>query len=293
MNVGAVGELVVAGLEEQLDRLGGEEVVELVVQGGGGEPDGVPLVDGEGVEVRHGERVSDAAELRDLRLIDPALWGTVFGVEAAPNIPTMPRTDSAARVIDAPVARVFNALVEREALESWLPPGGMTARFERFDPRPGGSYRLVLTYLDPTDSRGKSSADSDIVEARYVDIVANDCVVQAVDFVSDDPAFAGTMTMTWAVRAVGGGTRVEITADHVPDGISADDHAADCPPRSTTSLATWSRSELKLASHVSEPAFGGSYRSDDLCATAACEPRPSRALGADDANCRPESSDTT
>jgi Activator of Hsp90 ATPase homolog 1-like protein len=47
-----------------------------------------------------------------------------------------------------------------------------------------------------------------------------------VDFVSDDPAFAGTMTMTWAVRAVDRGTRVEVTADDVPDGISADDHAA-------------------------------------------------------------------
>jgi len=102
----------------------------------------------------------------------------------------------------------------------------MTARFERFDPTPGGGYRMVLTYADPSATRGKSSADSDIVEARYVDIVPNDRVVQAVDFVSDDPAFAGTMTMTWAVRAVDGGTRVEITADGVPDGISADDHAA-------------------------------------------------------------------
>jgi uncharacterized protein YndB with AHSA1/START domain len=138
----------------------------------------------------------------------------------------MPRTDRASRVIDAPVARVFNALVDRDALETWLPPGGMTARFERFDPTPGGSYRLVLTYADPIDSRGKSSADSDIVEARYVDIVPNDRVVQAVDFVSDDPAFAGTMMMTWTVRAIDGGTRVEITADNVPDGISADDHAA-------------------------------------------------------------------
>jgi hypothetical protein len=34
------------------------------------------------------------------------------------------------------------------------------------------------------------------------------------------------MTMTWAVRAVAGGTQVEITADGVPDGIAADDHAA-------------------------------------------------------------------
>jgi hypothetical protein len=27
-----------------------------------------------------------------------------------------------------------------------------------------------------------------------------------------------------------------------------------------------------------EPAFWGSYRSDDLCATAACEPRPYRMI---------------
>jgi uncharacterized protein YndB with AHSA1/START domain len=138
----------------------------------------------------------------------------------------MPRTDRASRVVDAPVARVFNALVDRDALQTWLPPRGMTARFERFDPTPGGSYRLVLTYAEPNESRGKSSADSDIVEARYVDIVPNDRVVQAVDFVSDDPAFAGTMTMTWTVRAVVGWSRVEITADDVPDGISPDDHSA-------------------------------------------------------------------
>jgi uncharacterized protein YndB with AHSA1/START domain len=124
------------------------------------------------------------------------------------------------------VARVFDALVDREALETWLPPNGMTARFERFDPTPGGGYRLVLTYADPTGAPGKSAADADVVEVRYLDIVANDRVVQAVDFVSDDPAFAGTMTMTWAVRAVDGGARVEIVAEDVPDGISAADHAA-------------------------------------------------------------------
>lgn len=67
----------------------------------------------------------------------------------------------------------------------------MVGRFERFDPRPAGSYALVLSYLDAAGSRGKSSADSDIVEARYVDIVPNVRVVQAVDFVADEPAFAG------------------------------------------------------------------------------------------------------
>lgn len=138
----------------------------------------------------------------------------------------MPRTDTASRFIAAPVARVFEALVDRDALEAWLPPDGMTARFDRFDPSPGGSYRVVLTYADPVAARAKSSVDSDIVEARYLDIRPDDRVVQAVNFVSDDPAFAGTMTMTWTVRRFDGGTRVEIVADGVPDGITPADHAA-------------------------------------------------------------------
>ena len=109
----------------------------------------------------------------------------------------MPRTDRASRVIAAPPGRVWAALVDPEALMAWLPPGGMTGRFERFDARPGGSYRMVLTYSDASGAPGKATAESDIVEARFVDIVPGERVVQAVDFVSDDPAYAGTMTMTW------------------------------------------------------------------------------------------------
>ena len=138
----------------------------------------------------------------------------------------MPRTDRATRLVPAPIRAVFKALVDREALETWLPPGDMKGRFERFDPTPGGSYRLVLTYANPSESPGKSSQDTDIVEVRYLDIVPNDRVVQAVEFVADAPEFAGTMTMTWTVAEVDGGTRVEITADGVPDGISAEAHAA-------------------------------------------------------------------
>jgi uncharacterized protein YndB with AHSA1/START domain len=129
-------------------------------------------------------------------------------------------------VIAAPPERVWSALVDPEALLAWLPPGEMTGRFERFDARPGGSYRMVLTYPDASGAPGKATADSDIVEARFVDIVRGKRVVQAVDFVSDDPAYAGTMTMTWEVTAVDAGTRVDIVAEDVPDGISAEDHAA-------------------------------------------------------------------
>ena len=83
----------------------------------------------------------------------------------------VPRTDTAHREIAAPPGRVFAALVDPDALAAWLPPGGMSARFERFDARPGGSYRMVLTYADTSTGPGKTTADSDVVEARYVDIV--------------------------------------------------------------------------------------------------------------------------
>ena len=151
----------------------------------------------------------------------------------------MPRTDTASRLISAPPARVYAALVDREALEAWLPPDGMSGTFERFDPRPGGGYRLVLTYADASGSPGKATADTDIVEARFVELVPDVRVVQAADFASDDPAFAGTMTMTWEVVPVDGGARVDVTAADVPDGISAEDHA--------TGLAS---SLANLAEHV-------------------------------------------
>ena len=76
------------------------------------------------------------------------------------------------------------------------------------------------------DGTGKTTADSDIVEARFIDIVPGVRVVQAVTFVADDPDLAGTMTMTWEVTATDDGTRVDIRADQVPAGISAEDHAA-------------------------------------------------------------------
>ena len=138
----------------------------------------------------------------------------------------MTRTDVASAEVAAAPEAVYDALVDPDALVAWLPPDGLSARFDTFDPRAGGGYRMVLTYADATGSPGKSSADADVVDARFVELTPGVRVVQAVDFVSDDPAFAGTMTMTWSVSPVEGGTRVEIRADDVPDGITAQDHQA-------------------------------------------------------------------
>ena len=143
-------------------------------------------------------------------------------------------------MIAASPEEVYAAFVDAVALTAWLPPAGMSGRFERFDPRPGGSYRMVLTYVDAPTSGGKATSDSDIVDVRFVDIVPGVRVVQAVDFVSDDPVYAGTMTMTWDLTGVEGGTRVDITADDVPDAVSPEDHAAGLNS-SLANLATYLR----------------------------------------------------
>jgi uncharacterized protein YndB with AHSA1/START domain len=164
-------------------------------------------------------------------------FGLVASTEAVASQSNR-RTDTSSRVIGAPPERVYAALVDPDALTVWLPPDGLSGRFERFDARPGGSYRLVLTYADASTAPGKATADSDIVEARFVDLVPGVRLVQAVEFVSDDPANAGTMTMTWELSPVDDGTRVDIRADDVPAGISPEDHASGLAS-SLANLATY------------------------------------------------------
>src|SRR5262249_6959298 len=111
----------------------------------------------------------------------------------------MPRTDRASRVMAAPPGRVWAALVDPEALLAWLPPGEMTGRYGRSAARRAGSSGRVRPSSAASGARARAPAESDIVDARFVDIVPGERVIQAVDFVSDDPAYAGTMTMTWEV----------------------------------------------------------------------------------------------
>ncbi|MEY7977805.1 SRPBCC family protein [Streptomyces pilosus] len=138
----------------------------------------------------------------------------------------MSRIDRVGRVVAASPAAVYGALLDQKSLEAWLPPEGMRGRVERWDPRPGGGFRMVLTYLDPTDSPGKTSAATDVVDVGFADLVPAERVVQRVVFEADDPSYAGTMTMTWHLAAAGDGTEVTVTATDVPPGIDRADHEA-------------------------------------------------------------------
>lgn len=137
----------------------------------------------------------------------------------------MPRTDQASRDIPASAERVYAALTDPEALAAWLPPAGMTGRFDHFDPRPGGTYRMTLTYQDPAGAPGKTTAHTDTIEARFIELVPDTRVTAEIDFKTDDPAFTGPMTTTWTLAPIPEGTRVTFTATNVPDAITAADHA--------------------------------------------------------------------
>ena len=136
----------------------------------------------------------------------------------------MSRTDSASRIMDATPEAVYAAMTDPAAMVVWLPPQGMRGEMLEFDLRPGGHYRMVLRYEDSSIA-GKTGENSDDVAVRFLDLVPGALVSQAVDFVSDDPAFAGTMVMNWMLRPVPEGTEVTIRAENVPSGISVEDHA--------------------------------------------------------------------
>jgi uncharacterized protein YndB with AHSA1/START domain len=151
----------------------------------------------------------------------------------------MTRTDRASLLLHVDRPRVFAALTQSAALLQWLPPTGMRGRFEHFDMRPGGSYRLVLTYDDATASPGKSSDNTDVAVVRILDVDEDLGVSQEVAFESKDEAFSGTMQMRWTMTSEPEGTLVELEARNVPAGISARDHAAGL----TSSL-------VQLAAHL-------------------------------------------
>lgn len=134
------------------------------------------------------------------------------------------RIDRATRWIGAPAGLVYGALTTRDAVQTWLPPAAARGLIHAFEPRAGGPFRMTLVFENRGAVRRKSSEDTDVVEGYFLELKPDQLVRQAFTFVSDDPAFAGTMVMTWLLTPAGSGTQVEVSAENVPPGISPRDH---------------------------------------------------------------------
>ena len=135
------------------------------------------------------------------------------------------RVDRASLRIAASASGIYRALTDREAVQIWLPPAGAQGLIDAFDPRPGGAFRMTLVFEGPgkTGSR-KSSANTDVVDGEFVELVPDRLVRQRFVFQSKYPEFGGEMSMTWTLNRQPEGVEVTVTAENVPVGISRHDH---------------------------------------------------------------------
>jgi uncharacterized protein YndB with AHSA1/START domain len=128
-------------------------------------------------------------------------------------------------VIPAPREALYRAFTDPAALEAWQAPGEMTGKVHSFDLRVGGGYEMSLFYPEADlESVGKSGEREDRFSTRFVELSPPSRVVQVVSFDSDDPAFAGEMTMTITLEERAGGTEVTIAYEGIPAGIRPEDN---------------------------------------------------------------------
>lgn len=103
----------------------------------------------------------------------------------------------------------------------------MTGHVHEFDARVGGGYRMSLFYPpNERNFRGKTSDKEDMVNVRFMELASPRRIVEAVSFVTADPALLGEMTMTATFEEVSGGTEVTLVFENLPPGLRAEDNEA-------------------------------------------------------------------
>ena len=125
--------------------------------------------------------------------------------------------------IAAPRERVYDALLDPEAVVRWKVPAGMRCEVHELDASEGGAIRISLTY-DAPDRAGKTHGRTDTYHGRFVRLVPNELVVEADEFQTDDPALRGEMLITIGLSDAPGGTALDAVHDNLPEGVSPADN---------------------------------------------------------------------
>ena len=125
--------------------------------------------------------------------------------------------------VNASRAIVYRDLLNPEAVRTWMVPTGMTSEIHEFDAREGGTFRISLTYDEPTGT-GKTTAHTDTYHGHFVELVPNEQVVEVVEFETDDPAMQGEMTITITLTDADCVTDVSAVHDNLPPGLSTADN---------------------------------------------------------------------
>lgn len=113
------------------------------------------------------------------------------------------------RVLRAPPARIYRAFLDPDAMNKWLPPNGYVGRVLESDPRVGGRYRMQFTNL--------ATGHTQPFGGEYLELVPDERIVHTDRF--DNPHLPGEMRTTIVLKAVTGGTEMNITQEGIPEVI--------------------------------------------------------------------------
>ena len=129
--------------------------------------------------------------------------------------------------IKAPRHRIYQAFLDPLALAAWQVPDNMRSQVHNFDPRPGGQFRISLTYQNPEDAQlGKTAPATDTFHGRFVQLVPDEKIIEVIEFETHVPGFAGEMTLTVTLADADGGTEVSLLYEHLPPAIRLEDNEA-------------------------------------------------------------------
>ncbi|MGN6149601.1 MAG: SRPBCC domain-containing protein [Rhizomicrobium sp.] len=133
-------------------------------------------------------------------------------------------TSKVSQFVKASRAEVYRACIDPALIVRWRVPDNMTAKVHSFDARAGGGYRMSLTYRDPARPAGKTTDDTDTFDGRFVELIPNEKIVEAINFETNDPGNRGEMTLTTSLRDMDGGTEITMFFENVPSGVRPEDN---------------------------------------------------------------------
>lgn len=112
--------------------------------------------------------------------------------------------------------------MDPEIFLAWRLPDGAEGRLDRFEPRIGGDYQLILEAPDRAASAGGVEGLTAIA-GRFIDMLPDTRVVEEVQYTG---GFGTTppITFTTLIEPGNGGTKVTLQAAGMPPSIDMDGH---------------------------------------------------------------------
>lgn len=129
----------------------------------------------------------------------------------------------ASRVVLASPRTLFRAFLDPETMAGWRAFDGVDLKFSAVNACIGGGYRIRVKSQRGALSPALPATLELAVE--FAELVGEERIVEAIRVVSDDPALAGSMTLTTLLEPTRDGTKVTFQAQGAPAFLDADKQA--------------------------------------------------------------------